>query len=144
MEPLKVWDLPITDGAILRSDVPYEGHKRGKNWLAVIHRDPRSPGGLGRDFMARGHGPYAYIAEDIPEGSALECGADYYSGGGRPSRERHYYLLLRKRETAWQLAEYPTAGDVFAAQREYVPPLRSDKTRLITVEPEQGGTDARV
>jgi len=133
-EPMKVWDLPITDGAILRADIPYETHKRGKNWLAVISRGPRSPGGLARQFLARGHGPYAYIAEDIPEGSALECGSDYYSGGGNPSRDRRYYLLLRKAPGAWTLAKYKTAGELFAAQREYVPPVPSGKTRVITPE----------
>lgn len=138
MEPKKVWDLPIIDGAILKGNIPFETHKRGKNWLAVISRDPKSPGGISRSFMERGHGEYAYIAENIPVGSALECGADYYSGGGNPSRNRTYWLLTARTPSKWVLAEYETSSDLFKAQKEFVPP--SDKTRVITLP--QENTDA--
>lgn len=88
-----VLELAVEDGAL--TEVPcYESHKRGKNWLAIIHSDPTAPNGLGRQFCDRGRGKYYYMADKLAPGLAVEFGADYYTGGGRPSRERVYGVVL--------------------------------------------------
>lgn len=84
-------DFTVEDGAL--TQVPpglWETHKRGKNWMATIAVDPKAPGGLARDFAEKAKGESFYILPSLAIGQAVEFGADYYSGSGKPSRTRWY------------------------------------------------------
>lgn len=109
--------LPIEDGAL--TNVPagcWESHKRGKNWLATIAADPTAPGGLARRFWDRAKGDSFYIvAGEVAAGDAVEFGADYYSGGGRPSRKRWYGHVVRVSGEAMVVHEASTAKAAIAA-----------------------------
>src|SRR5690554_6293932 len=60
MTETEIYTAPVRDGAMLSAPV-YEGHKRGKNWMAIITPDPTAPGGVARTFVPRGRGEYYYI-----------------------------------------------------------------------------------
>jgi len=60
MTETEIYTAPVRDGAMLSAPV-YEGHKRGKNWMAIINPDPTAPGGVARTFVPRGRGEYYYI-----------------------------------------------------------------------------------
>ncbi len=78
-------------------DVPiYTTHRRGKNWMAKISKDPESPGGLARQFAKKGHGEYYYSVKDINVGDVLEFGADYYTGSGNKDPRRKYAVVLKR------------------------------------------------
>lgn len=86
--------IPIERGAITKVPV-YCEHARGRNWAATIQLDPRSPGGLRRDFWERARGDYYYLVpEGISPGVAVEFGADYYTGSGRQQRSRWYGYVV--------------------------------------------------
>ena len=88
----------IEDGALTQCPV-WESHKRGKNWMASISINPASPGGLDRSFFAKAKGDSYYLigvdGSSLSPGDAIEFGADYYSGSGRPSRDRWYGCVVR-------------------------------------------------
>lgn len=74
----------------------WEGQSRGKNWLAVISLNPKSPGGLERDFQPKCKGDLYYDAACLTPGTPVEFGADYYSGGGRKNATRWYGYVTRR------------------------------------------------
>ena len=88
----------IDEGALAECPV-WGSYKRGKSWMAEISIDPASPGGLGRSFFAEAKGPWYYlVGQDgslLKPGMALEFGADFYSGPGRPSRTRWCGYVVR-------------------------------------------------
>ena len=55
----------IEFGALSECPV-WESHKRGKNWCAAITPDPKSPGGLARDFWEKAKGDYYYLVPTAP------------------------------------------------------------------------------
>ena len=79
-------DMDCIDSAL----VAFESHKRSKNWVANVDHDPKSPGGLSRDFWKRGSGSYVIVPEDLKEGDIIEFAAEYFSGGGRSNKNRKY------------------------------------------------------
>lgn len=92
--------------------VMWESHRRGKNWMAVIHKDPTAPAGLGRSFWARARGDYFYLVpSDVKPGDAVEIGADYYSAGGNPSRRRWYGVVVAVAADALVLVACKTANE---------------------------------
>lgn len=84
--------LKVENGYLLEAPL-YKSHKRGKNWLAVIELDPKSPGGLKRRFATPGRGDYLYSVEELQIGDAVEFGADYYTTGGRRVPGRWYGVV---------------------------------------------------
>lgn len=110
---------PVEDGAL--TEVPaYSDHQRGKNWLARIEADPRSPSGLARDFLEKAYGPnYFYMVGGLSRGDALEFGADYYSGSGRKSPYRIYAAVASVSENVLELALFEEARDALEASAEY-------------------------
>lgn len=104
--------LPVELGAF--TNVPiHESHKRGKNWLAVITPDPRSPGGIGRAFATRAYGKYYYIVPPLEPGDAIEFGADYYTGGGRKVPRRWYGVVREVGEHEVVVEQCDTAFEAF-------------------------------
>lgn len=96
------------------TDVPiYESHKRGRNWLAKIERDPRSPGGLARTFMEVGRDSYFYDVSGLERGDVMEIGADYYTSSGNPSRNRLYWVVLENRPDELIVEEFDSPGSAF-------------------------------
>lgn len=91
----------------------FEHHKRGKNWLAVIHKDPTAPGGLGRKFANRARGEYYYLVVDIKVGDVIEFGADYYTGSGHKSAQRYYGVVRDITDDSLTIEEAPTAAAAF-------------------------------
>ncbi len=93
--------LRVENGAL--AQVPagcWESHPRGKNWLALIAVSPLSPGGLARTFAIKAKGEWCYLVPDWVPGTAVEFGADYYSGRGRKSPTRWYGYYVRSGQDA--------------------------------------------
>jgi hypothetical protein len=84
----------IRDGALLKAEMPYETHQRGKNWCAVAKPDPKALGGIERDFLKLLSGDYYVMLEDMTPGAVYEFGADYYSGRGKKTENREYAVYL--------------------------------------------------
>jgi hypothetical protein len=111
--------LPVEHGAL--REVPpgcFESHSRGKNWLATIQIDPRAPGGLARVFQPRGYGDFYYLTEGLLAGTAVEFGADYYSGGGHKRPNRWYGVVLEVRSDAVVLQKIETAREAVTMATE--------------------------
>jgi hypothetical protein len=117
--------LAVDYGAL--PEVPvWEDHNRGKNWAATIDRpDPTQPGGYARTFWtkARGEAHFYLVPDDLLPGTAIEFGADYYTGTGEPRYNRWYgyvitatgtELALRQTDSARQAYD---AGQAFLADR---------------------------
>jgi hypothetical protein len=110
--------LAVEDGALTEAAC-WESHKRGKNWCAVIAKDPRSPGGLSRDFWERGLGEYYYILPPaVARYSPMEWGADYYTGNGKPRRYRKYSVLIDVHEDKIVLEMHDTAAQAIKRAKE--------------------------
>jgi hypothetical protein len=77
------------------AEVPiWESHKRGTNWLARIHKNPKAPGGLDREFADKARGDYYYMwPEDWKRGDVLEFAADYITGSRKRHRNRRYMVV---------------------------------------------------
>lgn len=105
----------------------YESHKRGKNWAATLTIDPSSPGGLGRNFLARGRGEYFYNVQDLTPGTPVEFGGDYYTGSGGKRAHRFYGVVTEITAEFAEFAEYTTgnaavkAATAFRAERMETP-----------------------
>lgn len=112
----------------------YCDHKRGKNWLAIIHRvDPASPGGLARTFQPRAHGSgFYFLTAGIEPGNVLEFGGDYYTSCGNPQRERHYVRVLRMSETEIVCEEYSTVRQALKSAAA-PPPAATGPERVIVL-----------
>jgi hypothetical protein len=110
--------LDVVEGAL--ATVPtgcWEDRKRGKNWLAVIATDPKSPGGLHRDFCDKAKGDYFYLIDGLTAGDPVEFGSDYYSGSGKPSRDRRYFTVDRITETHVIMTRHNTAAQAIKAAK---------------------------
>ena len=80
--------LELLQGYVDQSEVAYEKHKRGRNWVATVRFDPAAPNSLARAFWKRGSGSYVAVPASLAVGEVLEFGADYYScGGNRHGRQ---------------------------------------------------------
>lgn len=118
----------VEDGAMVQCPV-YCIHKRGRNWLAVIHKDPKSPGGLGREFVPKARGRYYYPVDCLSAGDAVEFGADYYTGGGRPNRERRYGVVKAVGIDSISIVFFETGTQACNASPEFRPPDPEDEFR---------------
>lgn len=109
----------VEDGALVEAPV-YEGHKRGKNWFAVIESDPKAPGGLKRAFQRTGNGRYYYIVDEaaLHIGDAVEFGADYYTTSGSKNATRWYGVVAAISPDRLYLGKYGTAAQAIKASRE--------------------------
>jgi hypothetical protein len=110
--------LGVVEGAL--AEVPagcWESHKRGKNWLAVIATDPKSPGGLHRDFCDKAKGAYYYLIDGLKGGDPIEFGSDYYSGSGKPSRNRRYFTVNRITDSHVIVTCHNTAAQTIKAAK---------------------------
>ena len=106
----------VQDGALVKAPV-WEDHKRGKNWAAVISKDPRAPGGLARVFVERARGSYLYMVDGLVVGQPVEFGADYYSTRGNLSRRRWYGVVRAVGNDAIEFEEFPTPAKAIAASK---------------------------
>lgn len=85
-------EYPLELGFLLEVPV-YDDHRRAKNWCATVTVDPKSPGGLARQFHDRGRGKYYYDTKNMSEGDVLEVAADYYSSSGKKNPCRRYFVV---------------------------------------------------
>jgi len=91
----------LEDGVVdQRCMGPFESRSRGKNWMAVIYRDIRSPGGLRREWVprVRGRSSGLYDVSGVRPGDYLEIGGDYYTGGGSRRPDRRIVRVLEVTE----------------------------------------------
>lgn len=93
VEGHKVRGYQVSEGYLVTAP-RWSDHKRAKNWLAVIHADPTSPGGLGRGFALRGKGVYMYAVTALGPGVPVEFASDHVSGGGKVTQDRCYAVVL--------------------------------------------------
>jgi hypothetical protein len=102
------------------TEVPiYETHSRGRNWLAVIEIDPKSPSGLSRNFVQKARGKFYYFVTDLKVGDAVEFGADYYTSGGNKSPRRLYALVTEKNAERITFDLFDDSDSVFDAQKQF-------------------------
>jgi hypothetical protein len=116
MTETEIYTAPVRDGAMISAPV-YEGHKRGKNWMATIAPDPAAPGGLARTFVPRGRGEYYYIVSTDLVGQPVEFGADYFSAGGKRHPKRWYGVVRALTGEEIRIEQYETAAQAIAATR---------------------------
>jgi len=116
MAETEIYTAPVSDGAMLSAPV-YEGHKRGKNWMAIITPDPAAPGGVARTFVPRGRGEYYYIVSTDLVGQPVEFGADYFSAGGKRYPKRWYGVVRALTGEEIRIEQYETAAQAIAATR---------------------------
>jgi hypothetical protein len=114
---MELFTSEIEEGAMLSSPC-YETHSRGKNWLAKIHKDPASPGGLGRTFQQKARGAYYYFVTGLNIGDVVEFGADYYTGGGSKRSNRFYGIVRSLSDTKIEIEEFSSSAEAFKAKKE--------------------------
>jgi hypothetical protein len=113
----------VEQGAMV--EVPlYESHKRGKNWAAVVTKDPKAPGGLNRNFLKRAYGKYYYFVDSLKVGDVVEFGADYYTSSGRKDANRKYAVVIAVTTDVVELEEFANADEAF----EYAKKLQERDT----------------
>lgn len=86
----------IEDGCV--ENHIFESHKRGTNWIATVKPNRASPGGLDRDFWAKGSGGGRWCKippSGLRRGDLIEFAGDYSSTRGNKTRDRSYVLVLR-------------------------------------------------
>jgi len=86
--------LELLQGYVDQSEVAWEKHERGKNWVATVRFDPAAPNSLARAFWNRGSGSYVAAPASLAVGEVLEFGADYYACSGRRYGCRQYHRVL--------------------------------------------------
>lgn len=109
----EIYKTGVVKGAIETAPV-YETHNRGKNWLAVIDIDPKSPGGIARNFQKKAYGDYKYMVDELQVGDAVEFGADYYSGRGNKNTNRWYGVVTEVGDNL-SIERYENAKEAVAA-----------------------------
>ena len=97
--------LPLDKGCIDSALVCYEKDKRGKNWVATVEHDPKSPGALSRDFWKRGSASYVVVPKDLKEGDVLEFAAEYYTSIRNSNQNRRYMAVSAMDEESIYLTE---------------------------------------
>jgi hypothetical protein len=107
----------IENGALVEVPI-FEEHKRGKNWMAKISFDPRSPAGLSREFMVRARGKYFYMVEGLKVGDAIEFGADYYTTSRKRHTNRVYAAVVALTSTELTLELYSTSSEAIEAAKK--------------------------
>lgn len=116
---MKKFESSLEQGAMLNVPV-YESHRRGRNWMAIIRKDPKAPGGLARLFMEPAHGNYFYFVDGIKVGAPVEFGADYYTGGGSRSATRWYGVVVELDDEKIVIEQYSSAEEAIEASKKYV------------------------
>lgn len=97
----------------------WRGHKRGKNWLAIIRG--KNAAHMSRDFLACDRVDRSYAVAGICVGDALECGSDYISCSGIRYRDRDYFTVVGLSETEAVVERYPTAAQAIRAATRIKP-----------------------
>lgn len=91
--------IPTENGATIKRG-PVHGEK---NWVAVITSDPKSPGGLDRQFTEPARGRFFLDISPLKVGDAIEIGANSEGRKGRTIKERWYGIVARVNENDIQL-----------------------------------------
>src|SRR4051812_2548951 len=117
-------------GAMTTAPV-YESHKRGRNWLAKIVRDPGSPGGLGRTFQESAKGRYFYFINRLTAGDVVEFGADYYTGAGSKKTERWYGVVAEIADDHIAFHHTDTAAQAFKLAKEIAAQAVREGTQVL-------------
>jgi hypothetical protein len=113
---METLSLRVEAGALVEAPV-WESRRGGRNWLAVIAANPRSPGGLDRRFMERGRGEYLYLLDRVRPGQPVEFGADLGH-----QRIRWYGVVVSLSDEALVLEHHRTARSACAAASVLAPP----------------------
>jgi hypothetical protein len=85
--------LEVEKGYVDQSEIIYENHKRGRNWVANVVHDPGAPGYLDREFW-ESNGKNKEVPEDLGRGQIIEIAADYYTSGNNKQPKRRYFRVL--------------------------------------------------
>jgi len=87
-------ELMVHMGHLDQSDVEWNGHQRGRNWVATVKFDPAAPNGLNREFWKRGSGSFAAVPVALEVGAVVEFAGDYFTCGGNRRQHRAYRRVL--------------------------------------------------
>ena len=125
----------IEMGAMLGVPV-YEEHHRGKNWMAIISKNPKAPNGLDRVFLEKARGNYFYLVSGLKVGDAVEFGADYISSSGRRRTNRWYGVVIQIDDNMIIIDEHETANGAIEAAKSFAAPskrevLEQEKERIL-------------
>lgn len=107
----------IENGALVEVPI-FEEHKRGRNWMAKISFDPRSPAGLSREFMKQARGKYFYMIDGLEIGDAIEFGADYWTSSRRRNTNRVYAAVVSITSTELVLELFSTPDEAIEAAKK--------------------------
>lgn len=127
---MKKVSLKVVAGALTVVPIQPLDDKRSRwrTWMAVIARDPKSPGGLARQFMPRARGDYYYIVENnIKLFDPIEFGADYVKGSRRTTR-RWYGVVVDVEPNAITLVPVEDSNEAF----EVAAKLRGNQSGELT------------
>ena len=109
------YEYKIEMGAMMGCPL-YDTHSLSKNWLALIRLDPRSPGGIKREFCEKAKGEeYYYLTSGLYEGAAVEFGVNYYTGSGRKRPARWYGIVKEMKEDLIIFEEFEDARSAINA-----------------------------
>jgi hypothetical protein len=92
----------------------FEGHKRGRNWVAVL--TGKNAANMERRFL-KSHGSTVDLT-GVSIGSALEVGGDYISARGIRYPDRRYWRVTDLDEATMAVEVYASAAKLLKAVRE--------------------------
>lgn len=131
-----VFKFRVEQGALLEVPV-YLSHKEAKNWMAVIWKNPRAPGGLDRRFCPRAYGEeFYYLLDGVKPGTPVEFAADTFTGSGRRVRDRWYGVVIEMEPDSITIERYKTAAKAINAAAKFTAPgelerLRKERDKLL-------------
>lgn len=100
----------------------FEGHRRGKNWVAVL--TGKNAANMERRFL-KSHGATVDLT-GVGVGSALEVGGDYISARGIRYPDRRYWRVTDLDETTMAVEVYASAAKLLKAVRESAAMLKKE------------------
>lgn len=114
----KLYDLDLEEMHIVNPPVWEEHFLRGKNWCCRLIPSPQAPGGVLREWLDRGRGPFRYNASTVLPGDCLEFGADYITTTNRRIPRRWYGFVEFFTEDAMHVKYFPSVDLLFEYARE--------------------------
>lgn len=105
MSTIETIKIEISQHYIDQRELGYEDHRRGTNYIATVQFAPSQPGGLSREFWAKGSGSFRAVPDNLEIGDFIEVAHDYTSGCGNRSRKRDYYRIVSVSEGELEFTE---------------------------------------
>jgi hypothetical protein len=116
----KTITIEVIDG--LFESPHFVGHKRGRNWAAILNG--RNAANVERDALKKTGGGEYYDVGALQAGSALEIGSEYTSSGGNCDYNRHYFNVVEIDDNRLILVYRASAAKAMQARPEHMKPQK--------------------